>query len=269
MMTHSNVFRLGSAILLLAASTRAQEQKIPRPEHPRPDAMRTRWANLNGRWEFRFDAQGQGLKEGWEKPGAPGYNQSIIVPFPWESELSGIHQIQGTPKVAWYRRAFNVPTEFNAADRVWLRFGAVDWRADVWVNGRKVAEHIGGYTPFETDISDAVDRPGQNIVVVRAEDTTDPAQPTGKQVGWYTPSSGIWQTVWLEARSKTYIADFRIETKIAPASVRVKAQIARADDKKYQIALKTRDAGVKEVSKALEPARAPPDKAAADKTTTR
>ncbi len=266
-MIRSNVFLSGFCVLFLTGSTPAQEPKIPRPEHPRPDAMRTRWANLNGRWEFRFDAQGQGLQEGWEKPGAPGYNQSIIVPFPWESELSGIHQIQGTPKVAWYRRAFNLPTEFKAEDRVWLRFGAVDWRADVWVNGRKVAEHVGGYTPFETDISDAVDRGAPNIVVVRAEDTTDPAQPTGKQVGWYTPSSGIWQTVWLEARSKTYIADFRIVTKIAPASVRVKAQIAGADGKKYQISLKTRDAGVKEVSKTFEPAAAPAGKADADKAT--
>ena len=68
--------------------------------------MRAHWANLNGRWEFRFDAQDQGLAEGWEKPGAAGYNQTIVVPFPWESELSGIHQIQGAPKVGWYRRAF-------------------------------------------------------------------------------------------------------------------------------------------------------------------
>ena len=94
------------------------------------------------------------------------------------------------------------------------------------MNGRKVAEHEGGYTPFEADISDAVERGGENVVVVRAHDTTDPSLPTGKQVGWYTPSSGIWQTVWLEAGRKRISPDFRIVTKIQPASVQVKAEIA-------------------------------------------
>ena len=179
--------------------------------------MRVPWANLNGRWEFRFDAKDQGLHEGWEKPGAAGFDRTIVVPFPWESELSGVHETKGTSKIGWYRRRFTVPKEFPADHRVWLRFGAVDWRADVWVNGRKVAEHEGGYTPFEADISDALKRDGENVVVVRAFDPTDPGLPTGKQVGWYTPSSGIWQTVWLEARPKTYIADFRIVTAIQPA----------------------------------------------------
>ena len=133
--------------------------------------------------------------------------------------------------MGWYRRRFKVPQEFPAGERVWLRFGAVDWRADVWLNGRKVAEHEGGYTPFEADISDAVDRAGDNVVVVRAFDPTDPNLPTGKQVGWYTPSSGIWQTVWLESRPKTHITAFRIVTKVEPASVHIKAEIAGLDQK--------------------------------------
>ena len=100
-----------------------------------------------------------------------------MVPFPWESELSGIHQVKDAPKIGWYRRHFTVPKNFPAEDRVWLRFGAVDWRADVWVNGRKVAEHEGGYTPFEADISDALRRDGENVLVVRAFDPTDPNLP--------------------------------------------------------------------------------------------
>jgi hypothetical protein len=256
-MIRSGIVRIGFGLLLLTGPASAQEPKVPRPEHPRPDAMRTRWANLNGRWDFRFDAQDQGLREGWEKPGVAGYNQTIVVPFPWESELSGIHQIQGAPKVGWYRRRFRIPTEFPEGERVWLRFGAVDWRADVWINGRKVAEHEGGYTPFEADITDAVERGDENVIAVRALDTTDPSLPTGKQVGWYTPSSGIWQTVWLESRPKAYIADFRLVTKIAPASVHVKADIAGLDQRKYQIALRTKDLGVKEVSKTFEPALRP------------
>jgi hypothetical protein len=257
-----------SIFLLLSQHVPADEQAaVPRPEHPRPDAMRAHWANLNGRWEFRFDAQDQGLAEGWEKPGAVGYNQTIVVPFPWESELSGIHQIQGAPKVGWYRRRFSVPKEFPAGQRVWLRFGAVDWRADVWVNGRKVAEHEGGYTPFESDISDALERQGENVVVVRAFDATDPALPTGKQVGWYTPSSGIWQTVWLEARPKTHIADFRIVTGIAPPSVRVNADIAGFDQAKYQIAFKSKDRTVKGGSTSFEPKTQAPGAAPGDKPT--
>ena len=266
-MIRSNLLRFASIVLLLPVYVCAQESNVPRPEHPTPDAMRAHWANLNGRWEFRFDAQEAGLADGWEKPGTAGYNQTIVVPFPWESELSGIHQIKGAPKVAWYRRRFKVPDEFPAGERVWLRFGAVDWRADVWLNGRKVAEHEGGYTPFEADISDVVDRKGENVVVVRAHDATDPNLPTGKQVGWYTPSSGIWQTVWLESRPKTHIAGFRIVTKVQPASVQVKAEVAGFDQKKYQLALKPRDSSVSAVSKTFEPGPPAAGKTGADKST--
>ena len=126
-----------------------------------------------------------------------------------------------------------------------LHFGAVDWRADIyWLKAGKVAEHEGGYTPFEADISDAVKRDGDNVVVVRAFDPTDPSLPTGKQVGWYTPSSGIWQTVWLESRPKSHIAGFRILTKVQPALVQIKAEIAGLDQKKYQLALKPKDSSV-------------------------
>src|SRR5262245_47847652 len=121
MMICSNVYRNGLGLLLLSVSVSAQEPSIPRAEHPRPDAKRSRWANLNGRWDVRFDAQDEGLREGWEKPGAAGFNQSIVVPFPWESELSGIHQIHGAPKIGWYRRRFRVPKEFHEGERVWIR----------------------------------------------------------------------------------------------------------------------------------------------------
>ena len=156
-MVRATLVCLGFGLFALGRSTYAEEPDIPKPEHPRPDAMRAQWANLNGRWEFRFDEKDQGLRDGWEKPGAAGYDRTIVVPFPWESELSGIHEIKGKAKIGWYRRRFTVPKRLPSDRRVWLRFGAVDWRADVWVNGRKVADHEGGYTPFEADISDALD----------------------------------------------------------------------------------------------------------------
>ncbi len=240
-MIRSTLICLGIALLAGLGDIQAAETTMPKPEHPRPDAMREPWANLNGSWEFRFDAGDQGIKDGWEKPDAAGYDRKIVVPFPWESKLSGIHQPKGAPNIGWYRRSFTVPKEFKADQHVWLRFGAVDWRADVWVNGRKVAEHEGGYTPFEADITDAVHRDGPNVLVVRAFDATDPGRPTGKQVGWYTPSSGIWQTVWLEARPKSFITDFTMTPAIDPAAVAFRVTVAGLPkESKFQVSAEAR-----------------------------
>jgi len=223
----------------------ADEPNVPKPEHPRPDAQRPFWTNLNGKWEFRFDATDEGLRRGWEKPGAAGFDRTIVVPFPWESELSGIHQVKDAPKVGWYRRGFTIPKTFPAGQRVWLRFGAVDWSAQVWVNGRKIAEHEGGYTPFEADITDVVERTSENLLVVRAVDPTDPGLPTGKQVGWYTPSSGIWQTVWLEARPKSYVSSFTIRTtSLQPTRFEVKVVTAGLSQGNYTLRLRADDASV-------------------------
>ena len=178
-------------------------------------------------WEFRFDAQDQGLRRRVGKA-----RRSGIRPDDRRALSRGRASFREFTRSRARRRSAGIAGDsksprFPAGERVWLRFGAVDWRADVWVNGRKVAEHEGGYTPFEADISDAVDREGENVVVVRAHDATDPNLPTGKQVGWYTPSSGIWQTVWLEGRPKAHIAGFRIVTEDPPASVQVKADDRR------------------------------------------
>jgi hypothetical protein len=233
----------------------AWEASVPKPEHPRPDAMREPWFNLNGTWEFCFDAKSEGIEAHWEKPGAREFERTIVVPFPWESDLSGIHQAKGAPKIGWYRRRFSVPKTFPPDRRVWLRFGAVDWQADVWVNGRKVVQHEGGYTPFEADISDVITRDAENILVVRAFDPTDPGLPTGKQVGWYTPSSGIWQTVWLEARPKTFIADFQIVTAIEPAIVRLKVEVAGLEHDQYKLSVRGASRAIAPASVTLEPPR--------------
>jgi len=160
---------------------------VPRPEYPRPNLRRREWSNLNGEWNF-------GLGENRL------LDRSIIVPFCPQSALSGIDQ-RITDDVLWYRRQFDAP----AAERLLLHFGAVDYRATVWVNGEQVAEHEGGHTPFSADITKVARETG-NEVVVRAEDPlTDRTIPRGKQYWkpisegiFYTPTSGIWQTVWLE-----------------------------------------------------------------------
>jgi hypothetical protein len=242
-MSRSIIHALAVWIAYAAAATAADT--IPRPEHPRPEAVRERWVNLNGTWKFRFDPQDVGVKEQWNDPAA-AFDREIIVPFCWESELSGIKDTK-YHGAAWYRRSFEIPANFAAEDRVFLRFEAVDWRADVWVNGKKVAEHEGGYTPFSADVTDAIQRHGQNTVVVRVFDPTDPDLPTGKQVGWYTSTSGIWQTVWLEARPASHIDSFTIKTKIDPAEAAIEVVTAGSIDPKATLTAYSEDSSVRSV----------------------
>lgn len=183
-------------------------QNIPRPEHPRPDFYRPDWLNLNGEWEFGFDDDCVGIRDHWYQPGKH-FDSKIVVPFCYQSKLSGIH-FDEKHEVMWYRRAFMVP-ESMKGKQILLRFGAVDFECDVFVNGFKVGSHRGGYTPFALNITDLV-CDGENDLCVRVSDPYDCTQPRGKQNWedqwfgcWYTPTSGIWQTVYLEAAGLPYI----------------------------------------------------------------
>jgi hypothetical protein len=180
---------------------------IPRPEHPRPDLKRPAWRTLNGIWEFAFDPENIGMEGGWFAS-PPAFPLRILVPFSWESRLSGLGRTDYRG-VAWYRRTFTLPEAWRGR-RLWLCFGAVDWHATVWLNGEKVGEHAGGYGEFRLDVSQQASFSTPNQLTVRVADSTDPVLPTGKQVGWYTPTSGIWQTVWLEATGPMAIRGFRI-----------------------------------------------------------
>lgn len=172
-----------------------------RPEPPRPDFRRDEWLSLNGWWGFAFDPDDVGEHEGWARR-RTDWPRRIRVPFPWQAPLSGIAE-RAYQGAAWYRRTFSVPPDW-AYRRIVLHFGAVDWFAQVWVNGCFAGEHEGGYTPFSLDITDLLKADSQTIVV-RVVDRTSADQPTGKQTGWYTPTGGIWQTVWLEPRPATYL----------------------------------------------------------------
>lgn len=190
---------------------------IPRPEYPRPDFQRNDWFNLNGAWDFAFDPDNQGLAQHWFDPARKALHDSIVVPFPWQSTLSGVAD-PDRHGVAWYRRTFTVPEAWQG-QHVVLHFGAVDYLARVWVNGQLVGDHEGGYTPFEFDITDFL-AADVNIVVVRVDDPADLSEiPHGKQSSvpanpWddvdFTTVSGIWQTVWLEARPAAYITQAHI-----------------------------------------------------------
>lgn len=203
---------------------------IPRPEHPRPDFFREDWMNLNGEWQFAFDDENLGLTQKWYKPGTK-LDRTILVPFCYECVLSGVH-VEEKHEIMWYRRSFVLP-EYMAGRRILLRFGAVDYRATVYLNGQAVGGHRGGYTPFAFDITPfLID--GENDLCLRAEDRRDCTQPRGKQNWldhwfgcWYTPTSGIWQTVYLEAAGDTYLKSAHITPDIDRGIARVHLTLDR------------------------------------------
>ncbi len=175
-------------------------------EYPRPIMERGDWLNLNGLWKYAIQPVDK------QKP--TSFEGDILVPFAIESSLSGVQKRVGKENELWYQREFTIPSKWKNS-KVLLHFGAVDWKADVWVNDVKVGQHIGGYTPFSFDITPAL-ASGSNTLVVKVWDPTDEGyQPRGKQVNnphgiWYTPVTGIWQTVWLEPVPETYIENLRI-----------------------------------------------------------
>ena len=204
---------------------------IPRPEYPRPQFVRNEWLNLNGPWEFEFDDSEQGLAAGWEVP-SHHLGRQIIVPFPFEATASGI----GDPsvhRIVWYRRELSAPQAWQGR-RILLHFGAVDYAATVWVNGRLVGCHRGGYTAFSFDITDYL-QAGANVLTVRVVDELTPEQPRGKQSLtlqshsiWYTRCTGIWRTVWLEPVADACIDDWHIETDVERGEVEINVQVRGA-----------------------------------------
>lgn len=190
------------------------------PEYPRPIMERKDWKNLNGLWNYAITEIG--------KPAMPAtFDGQILVPFAVESSLSGVGKTVGDKKELWYERTFDVPSAWKGK-KVLLHFGAVDWKSDVWVNGVKVGSHTGGFTPFSFDVTAALNSKGNNKVVVKVWDPTDDGyQPRGKQVNrpegiWYTPVTGIWQTVWLEPVAPHYITDLRTTPDIDKNTLSVK-----------------------------------------------
>ena len=182
------------------------------PEYPRPQLVREKWTNLNGLWDYAVTA---GDAKQPEK-----YDGQILVPFPIESALSGVmKRIQPTDKLIYHRK-FKAP-ELKDGRRLLLHFGAVDWKCEVSVNGKKVGDHTGGYDPFTFDITDALDKSkSEQELIVSVNDPADANwQPRGKQVQlpkgiWYTPTTGIWQTVWMEEVPKTAIESLKIDANL-------------------------------------------------------
>lgn len=212
----------GTMLLLLGYSANAQQAKwalikdkivspwaekvnpaAPLPEYPRPQLVRNnKWKNLNGLWEYAI------IPENQQEPAK--YQGHILVPFAVESALSGVGKTVGKDSVLWYKNIITLPESANSKD-VLLHFGAVDWQAEIFVNGKSAGKHEGGFDPFSLNITSLLKKGNKQEIKVRVWDPTDEGpQPRGKQVRkpeniWYTPVTGIWQTVWLEAVPKSYI----------------------------------------------------------------
>jgi beta-galactosidase/beta-glucuronidase len=194
----------------------------PLPEYPRPQMVRTEWQNLNGLWDYGIQTRGKFIPL--------SFDGKILVPFAIESSLSGVQKSVGENNELWYHRTFAVPGAWKNK-KILLHFGAVDWKADVWVNDIKIGSHTGGYTPFSFDITPFLSKTGSQKLVVKVWDPSDRGyQPRGKQVDkpsgiWYTSVTGIWQTVWMEPVAQTYISGLKTVPDLDGGTLTVKAEV--------------------------------------------
>jgi hypothetical protein len=222
------------AILIL---TQTEEPLMTRwkadalPEHPRPQMQRKDWLNLNGSWDYAIRPK--------DEPRPPSFEGTILVPYPVESTLSGVKSRVSPDQRIWYKRTFAVPDAWTG--RTLLHFGAVDWEAHVWINGKEVGSHQGGYDPFTFDITDSL-QDGDQEILLSAWDPTDAGpQPHGKQVRkphgiWYTPTTGIWQTVWIEPVPENHIRSLRIVPDLDRGSVHIQVDATGGDEIQVVIA---------------------------------
>jgi hypothetical protein len=194
-------------------------QNIPLPEHPRPDFERTDWQNLNGEWAFEFDSLDVGLKSNWAS--APEkFTKKINVPFPWGSKLSGVKDEAG---IAWYARNINVPAAWKGK-KTFFTIGASDWHTTVWLDGKLLGEHKGGYTPFSVDLTPHLKYGTNQKLVVRVDDVRRMFTLYGKQ--GYGNARGIWQTAYLEARGNAFIDYVHFVPNIDNNTVTIRGEVS-------------------------------------------
>ena len=221
---------------------------IPRPEYPRPQFKRDNWQNLNGNWNFAFDDENRGKKENWFNKEKLG--KEITVPFTYESKKSGIHD-RSSHEYIWYQRKFKVPDK-KKDKKVILHFAGSDYMTKVWINGNYIGKHQGGYTSFSFEITNSIVYGNENNIVVKVEDQMSKSQPRGKQSWkaenfecWYSRTTGIWQTVWLEFVSKEiYLQDIQMTPDIDDKVIELEYYFSKeklVEDYRIQTTIKYKD----------------------------
>ena len=194
------------------------------PEYPRPIMERKEWKNLNGLWNYAIQEVG--------KSAPAKYDGQILVPFAVESSLSGVMKEVGAKNELWYNTTFNIESNWKGQN-ILLHFGAVDWKTEVWLNGVKIGSHTGGYTPFSFDITPFIAGTTQQLTVKVWDPSNEGTQPRGKQVKnpegiWYTPVTGIWQTVWIEPVNKKNITTLKTTPNIDQNVISMKPEVSGA-----------------------------------------
>lgn len=205
------------------------------PDYPRPQLRRSNWLSLDGSWAFKQDPANAGLKEGWFRGLAEA--AAITVPYPPESQASGVGDTSFDNQIIWYQKDLAVAElralQTQADDEILLHFGAVDFESEVWVNGQSVYRHVGGNTPFSVEIGRFLGDSETATIIVRAHDNPlDVEKPRGKQdwlpephVIWYERTSGIWQSVWCEAVPTTYVTRLHTEANVPGATVTIEFEL--------------------------------------------
>lgn len=193
-------------------------------EYPRPIMERDHWKNLNGLWDYAITNKGESEPK--------KFDGKILVPFAVESSLSGVMKDVGASKEVWYHTTFTTSKSWNEKD-VLLHFGGVDWKTEVWINDILIGSHTGGYTPFHFNITPFLNQTEQKITVKVWDPTDEGPQPRGKQVNkpegiWYTPVTGIWQTVWLEPVAKKHIEKIKTIPEIDNNLIKITADVTGA-----------------------------------------